>query len=626
MAVLIFGAVVMLGGAFYSSCMANARNGVPEQAQGQQKIAFTVGDTPVAADLLQTAIQKQVSDKLSQQAQQGQAGGPSPIVEIMATGEVLNGLISEAARASLVKQLGIPVTDADLTAAYNTRMQDELSGLREQLTMMGQLKPNATDKDVDEAYKKMTGQSLADTRTKQQADFQASLNDKARRASLVITLAPQFLQGYYGKQVNASDADVKASYDRLTVKRIVARTISASKKGTLDERIGEAEKAVKGGMPFEQAMEKFSDDVPVNGKKLGEQTTTLTGSEIASDPNLKPIGTLKAGDVSPIVTVPEGKAIYKLISTKNEAPKDFDANKAKYRKQYVDGIVAGKVNEAVQKLLDSPTLVKFNSPGYKAFYDFLRAQRAADASGKAMQQAYDEAKAAATKNEGYDTRAAILARFAANSVLWSLPTADKNALRPERIDTLTALLQSAESFELRMELVNLDLEAKKNQDAADQLVQAARNNATYDAMGFAHWSQVRDKLLAMQKENQIGADQAKVIEQAQLDWSRNRAKYDEEQQELQREKAKAEAEAKKNAPPVGAPGAAPGTTPGAPTPGPVLPGSNDPIPGPSGAGATTPAAPTSGAPAPGPANPGAKAPTGAPATTAGATAGGAPKR
>jgi hypothetical protein len=255
---------------------------------------------------------------------------------------------------------------------------------------------------------------------------------------------------------------------------------------------------------------------------------------------------LTAGQVSPVVTLPEGKAIYKIVSITNSV-KDFDKNKDRYRKEYISQAAKQLLDKQIEEFKKSPGVITFLSPGYKAFYDYSQAMASAEPGTSPtdkMQAVYEEAKQAESKNEGYDAKVATLARYAANNYLWGAPGVDKAKLVPERIDTLLKVLENTESFDLRKELVDLYIENKQYDEAADQLLMAARNNSSYDATGYQHFSDIRDMLARMQKANQIKAPLVKEIQTAQLDWSRQRAEYEKQQAEAKKEQAKQEAEFK----------------------------------------------------------------------------------
>lgn len=601
MAVLLVCAAIMVGGVFYTSCM-SSQNGGPS-GTGQTKVAMRVAGTPIDAQYLSEAMNQS-------RTQQLQFGIPaSPDMELASAARTIEDAVDSAARATLVQKSGAPLDDASLLKVATEALDDDVQSMRDRLSMMGGLKPNATEKEIDDAFKSQTGRTPAEYKAQSLEQIKEALADESRRNAVLMMVAPKILEQQAAAKLSISDADIEHSYDRLEVKRILIKN-NVPGQASVDERLAKAQAALKSGTSFEQAIDRFSEELPFGGKKLSETTTTVTGTTLLSDPAMKPLRGLKAGQVSEPVSLPDGKAIYKVVSVKSDVPKDFKAKKDTYKKQVLSELTRKGIEDQLTQFKTTPGNVTFDSAGYKAVWDFQLAQKGvADSTGKdinaRMQSIYDEATKAA-KAGGYDERAATLARYGAINQLWNAPTSDKSKLRPELIDTLKAVLERMESFEIRMRLVDLYREAKQYPEAVQQLTLAAQNNKT-DATGKTNDALITTKLGDMLKNKEITPEQKKAVDEAQRQWRTLQQEAERQQEEVRKAQAKAAAEAAKANAKPGATTGTTGGTPGPVAPGPVAPGPVSPVPTTPAPGATTAGTP-------------------APATTGGATTSGAPKK
>ncbi|WP_227625029.1 peptidyl-prolyl cis-trans isomerase [Fimbriimonas ginsengisoli] len=499
------------------------------------KVALQVAGNPVEDRLLADAISQQAKGAISE-------GGDPALSEIEATRAAFNSLLDSAAQSGLVQKLGIKTDDATLLADLKKKLEDDILNERLQLMGRGQLKPNATDAD----FEKVLGRPLAQIRADADKRNKEMVSTPEGRRTAVLTLAPTLLTDYYKNVTKPTDQEVKDSYNQYQFKRVLVQPPLANKP-SIDDRIKAAQADIAKNVPFEQVIDKYSDEHPFTGKKARDTTIPMLQSELSMNPAYKPLLGLKPGQVSPVITVPEGKAIYKLLSVKSNLPNDFEKNKERYRQTYVATAASQKQMADLAEYKKTPGLIVFKSPPLKAFYDFMQAtDNSAAADGKSevdrVRAAYDEAVQAEAKSDGFNTRPAVLARYAASNYLWGAPGSDKAKLRPERIDTLQAVLQDSESFQARKDLFDLYMEEKKYDEAFGQLLEAAKNNTSYDRAGFQRFNDVRDMLSRLQKANGIKPEQVKQVEAAQLDWSRARAENDKMMEEQRKEQAKAAAE------------------------------------------------------------------------------------
>lgn len=564
----------MFGGVFYTSCTNQGQTSMAD-GQGQVAPAFRVGDIAVPGAEIQDAIDNQLSTF-------GGAEQLPPRLVASQVATVLNASIDRALLARLAQTRGIQFSDEAILAAQTRQLDEAVQQARQQAILTGQLKADATPQQFDEFIKKQAGgRTLAQIREEQTKSLREALADPSRRSQVLLSVAPLLLQQSMRGQFNPSEAELRASYDQLTVKRILLKEGLPGKSAA--ERAQEALAAIQGGLSFEQAMDRYSNDLPQGSEKVSQNTTPLSGSTVLADPQLRPIADLKPGQVSGVLDTPEGKIIVKLISRKSELPKDFEKNKATYRSQLVDQYAGQAIEAELRKLRQDPNLVKWEAPGYRAIYEFGRASEGAvgtDSEAK-MRQVYELATQAVQKNQGYDARAAALARFASLDTLYNAAAANREALRDERIASIQSLLETGEFTDLRLQLVDLYVQANRKDEAFNELLTAARNNTRFDPVGQERYRSIAAKLAELQRSNTLTAEQAKQV-QGELERYRTEQAEDERQRaEQQKRDEAARREAEKNAPGTAGgatagggslmpPGAAP--TPGAPAPGAPAPG------------------------------------------------------
>jgi acid phosphatase family membrane protein YuiD len=573
----------MFGGMFYSCALSSRQHG-PEQAQS--RTAFTVAGTPVPAEIVSQGVDAQLQGQMRQFGAMADMLGPT--FEAGTYARVLNGLIDQAAYLPLAKKNGVDLGDAALLKAAERQLDEEAAAQREQAEMTGQLKKGATDKDWDDFLKKNVGKTFAEIRQMRLDGVRKALADASQRDSAMISLARPALEQQLASKMNVSDEQLRKSFENVTYKRVLLKTGVPGK--TPDERAQAALKEIQGGLKFETAIDRYSNELPTPGKKLSETTNTASGSALATDPQFKALADLKAGQVSGVVDVPEGKAIYKVVSRTPNVPKDFETKKEDYRRKAVADLVKADVDRQLKELKASGNLVQFSAPGYRALYEYSLMTgdnpMAPVADLAKAQQIYNQAKQAVQKNEGYDARAAALAQYAALDSMYNAAGSNKESLRQARIDTTLALLETSESHKLRMDLVELYVEAKQNQPAAEQLLTAARNNTSFDETGQRRSQEIGAKRQELKSKGILSAEQERMILDEERRWQKDKAETDRlaaEQKRMEEELRKqAEAEAKKNA------ATKPGTTP---APGTTTTGATAP--------STTSTVPLPGAPTPG---------------------------
>ena len=522
-------------------CGMGARTSGANQDQ-EKKVAVTIGDSPLYAEDLSKMIEAN-----RQRALQGVTeGGPDalpPAQEAYVQGQTINQALEGVGFTYLAKKAGATFTDEAIKKAEMATFEQEVIQTKFALQSQKMLKPGATDKDFDEVLKKQAGGTVAELKKKFNDNVEQNLKDPKIRPTLESTVARQVLTDALQAKTKPSDAEVKASYDNYVFKRILFSMDPTDSTS----QIQKAEADLKGGLTFEQAMDRYSKEpASQKGKKVSDNTTELNAPQFEAIPDYSSLKTLKPGEVSGVVNSPQGKDIYKLVNIKSNVPPDFSTKKVQYVQDFVKVKVGRDVQNQIKDLLESG-LLKWESTGYKALFDWYHISNdftpsnTPAAQTTKFTQVIADAKKALNNNKGYDSRAAMLAWYASEDRLWSLAGPDKAKLRADRIEVLKAVTAETPYFSLKIELVDLLVDSKAGAEAGAALVDAATSNVTYDSVGQRNFQDINAKLTKLQTLKAVTPEQEKAIRAAQDLWVKQNQEIEEEKQ-----KAKlAEAEAKK---------------------------------------------------------------------------------
>ncbi|MCO5296401.1 MAG: SurA N-terminal domain-containing protein [Fimbriimonadaceae bacterium] len=498
-----------------------------------------IGKTPVTFD--------EVDDLSRQQTQQyfAQLESVPPELEASVLGGVLRQLINQSLVMELAQREGVSLTDDQILSMVAMQFDQSVASEKTRLVSEGKLKAGATAAEVDEAFKKEGGQTLGEIRAKNEADVKKMLADPTGRTNLVAYFTNQALVNEYKKQSMPTDEQLKKSFDTLTVKRIVFN-------GLKGDPMAEAKKVadeIKGGLSFEQAIDRHSTETPTEGKKLSESTTSLTVGSIEGLPDYQPVLALKPGEVSAPIASGAGAIIYKLVERKNVLPPDFDKEKARYADAYATQAANRKVTAAVDKLRDEG-LIQWKSEGYHVLYDFVTLLDQGDPATHVDQFRELEERAAAlgTTGDPAGAKPAALVRYLA---LQRLPAGtteeEKDTLAEKKLEAIGNLLLSSENAELRLQMVDLLIE-RKDPLAAKELLTAAENNTSPTEVGQRTFSDVGARLTKL-KEQKLGTpEEIAAIEKELERWRQEKKEYDQGQEEMKKleeqQRKEAEADAK----------------------------------------------------------------------------------
>ncbi len=548
-AIIVFSALAMVLGLGFSNCSRAARLGSSDIKGNPEQVFVSVGNVDLSAGMLE----RSVDEMLAAQGMSLAAFQKSPTTYASILGSGISQLIQKAQLYNLAKKNGF--NDDDSSVLKVMHLDSEASFKQyavESLRKMGQLKPDSTDKDLDDFAAKVGGENFHALYQKKADDVNKNLKDNQRRIGEVLTAGQQYYIEKVRTGFNPTDDDVKKQFDSDVVKRVIIKTDA---KVTADQAKAKADKAyadLKAGKSFEDVMDAYSEDTPAVGKKKkSENEITFPISMIDQFPDFKPLATLQPGGYTEPQKSTEGYVIYKLVSKKQDLPKDFDKAKEKYRQDFINAELEKKIKGELDEA-DKNEKPNFQIKAYEALYKFAKAAGNGQTppDEKTLMEVYDLAKAVQPGDPKADIAAIV--GYQAIDMVYNMPKSDKAKLKTPRMEALESFLEYNDSPNLRLELVDYFKELKEGDKAYDQLNKAMDKNMSYDDIGQRTFADVSAKFLELKSAGLVKPDQEKEFRSKQEQWKIDKKKYDDQQAEMKKQedaaKKKADEEAKKTKP------------------------------------------------------------------------------
>lgn len=512
-----------------AQCSRGQNQGANPNANPSQEAIATIGDFVITP-----AMVTEIADKQGQQNPDS-----SPNGEFQKYAQAIFMSVNAGVMNELAKKYGVTLSDEEIIKSEMSSLDQQLEMVKGQLVQQGKLKATATPAEYDAEIKKITGKTIAQLKDDTRSQISESLKDPQKRATILASKLNDPIRAKIESTLNPTDDEIKSQFRNYTVKQINFGSTDGNPK--LKETAESVLKQIRGGMSFEDAITKYSKTPAQPGKKLADETQDVAASLVESYQAYKPLAKLKAGEVSDVVELPNSVVIYKLIKVTDNIPKDYDKSKENHKKSYLTSKASTILADEAMKIAQSGT-VKWNSPGFKALYDYIAHMANPNAPIESttekvarLQALLQTAKEAELK-DAIGARAATLARFVAMDDLWKNATPDgKDKLKTERMETLADVLQSAESIDLRLELADLLTEAKKGDEAFEQILAASRNNGDFTMIGQSNYGKIQKAAQKLIGLKLVTAEQQKDLETEQARWVTDKAEYDKEQAEMKKQ-------------------------------------------------------------------------------------------
>ena len=525
-------------------------------AKGNKERAFaTVGDVDLPSSMVDRAIDNQM--------QQSQL--PPDILATLPPEyriQTIAGGVSHAVQTAQIYEIarrnGYKPDDSEIKKTLHfTSEADFISNLLEQIKKTGQLKPDATQKDLEELAKpQLQGKTLHDVYTTQLGEIDKLLKDPAKRMELQLAGGQQYLMDKFSAGINPTDDEVKKGFETFEIKRIVIKSATPTADAAAKQRADKAYADLKAGKSFEDVMDSSTEEMSSDPKKKkSDNVLNLTQDMVEKLPDFKAILTLQPGAYSEPQKVTEGYAILKYVGKKVDIPKDYEAKKAQYKQQAISQQVQKKFKAEMDKI-EKEVKPNFENKAYESAYRYQKATAmtpgpAQEAEFKAV---FDLAKSVTAADEKPDVAAMVAVVTIQH--LYDQPGADKNKLKADRIGALENYLTFNDSWAYRKEVIDSYKEKGDKAKAFDQILTAMDKNTKFDAQGQTTYSDISAKFLEIKTAGLVTADQEKQFRSKQEQWQNDKKNYDkqveqekklkaEDDKKAAEEKKKADAEAKK---------------------------------------------------------------------------------
>lgn len=520
-----------------------------------------IGDFEITSKTVQTAAE----DSLKQIRTD-----PAPTEVYGAYGQALERQLQNAMGYRLLKDHGVQVTDADIRKFVEQQLDQSLFQARLQLQFSKKISEKATDAEVKAELKK-EGQDFDASKAQTMARLEQLLKDPNTHRSLEADAGQQLLISKLQDTIKVTDDQLKADFDKLELKRVLIENAGAGSPAVL---ANEALKAIKGGMSFEDAMNKYSQDRAEKGKARSDAKITKVRRELNGDLRTA-IEKLKPGQFTDVVIAPEGAVIYKLISFKPDVPKDYEKTKADLRKSYQQGQVSSVISSELEKLRKS-NVVTWKEPAFEAMNRLNQVltdpKHIPDPKKDAAEfQAILDLCAKATESDETVMKVSALTAYRAFDAIYGLATpAEKKKMADRRIDALTKMLSFVEDTDSHLLLAQLYGEKKDKNNAAENLLTAAHrnvNNLGEMSQSQQIFNRIDDLERKFVAEGLLTPDQQKEIDGTKQEWLEAKKAQEDEQKRAEQERLKAEEEDRKAQQAKPSPSTSPNVTiPGATVP------------------------------------------------------------
>lgn len=518
----------------------------PEMTPEEAAIA-RVGKFPVTEDMVLN-----MAEQTLVQFRQMLGGQVPPTLVAQYTGTAMEQQINAGLLIELCARENVSLADANVMKAVSTMLDEEIIRNKEKLVAEKKVAAGATAAVIDAAYKTAYGSEPKEFKAQVTKQVEDALKAPAQRNQILVSAANTLLMEKFMTSVDPSDEAVKAFYDLYMCKRIFLK--AESRPGVdLIKKAEEIMAEIKGGLKFEDAMVKYTDDAPGPNKPKSDNEFQVDGKTIGLNAAYAPIAKQAPGAVEgPYSLGDGGVSIVRLNAKTTQLPPDFEQKKANYKRDFQRDRAAGILQEKLKGLKEDAKLVTWDSPAYQVLFDlavFTQSEEARKMSPADKRVKYEEfmKRAQDANDDPKGMRAAPLAKFWAFMQIWTDSSdADKAKLTDQRIEIIEEVLQQNESTDLRLELADIYASRKDGANAADNLELAASSIASdFEANGQRRYTEIQSKLAKFKQSGVVTAEQEAKVRKVLEQWAQDKKdkdKFDEEQKKAE-EQARKDAEA-----------------------------------------------------------------------------------
>lgn len=502
----IIGVLFIIGMLNNGTCMGLGSAFGGKAADASTAIA-TVDGQPVSAEALEAAL-----------AQSSNQATGNPLSDFYNQIGAVNSAIDLTALETLAKAKKAEVTPTLIKETIERDWAQVVESFKSQMVQQKVLKPNATEKEFEDAFKKardgMTPLQFKEQRIK---ELSSQLQDPAEGAKVRQQFLYSAVLNVYQLSSAATIDDYKKSTESFNFKRI---RFDDPKK-TADQNKSEAEKAlaeINAGAKFDDVHAKYNKGRDNGPMPIGRQFFDAVET-------MKPLANLKPGETSKVMMQGTSATIYHLVDIKPNLPSDFDKKKDTYLKDFQKI----QASQTLTKDLDAikKDKIKWNDEAigeaYKAFKSGNDTYKLSPEEAiKSLKETYGRLKMVKATTP-FGERLGILARYFVFQDYYNRLKADqKKELNEDQITVLQEVLQQSESSTVRLQLFDALVEAGNFEEAGEALIEAARNISGSDAMSAGASRDIKAKADKAEKDGKIAKEAIESVRKELARWEKER--------------------------------------------------------------------------------------------------------
>ena len=467
----------------------------PNDAGNPKTAAFTVGGQEISFEQLDAVLKNQPSSS-------------DPNSRLMSYGGAIDQLANTSAQLIIAKKYNVELTDDMLRKFQSDSLEMQLMMIPFQLQQQKILKPGASEAEIDAAFKKATGRTRTEIKKASQDETEAALKDPAKKEQLKMANAGQANREAFLKKVTFTDEELKKTYDNFTMNHL-AITKGGSSAEEKKALAAKAKAELESGAKFADVYKKYT------GTDAPAAPTEMLRSSMEMAPHLKPLLSLKSGQVSDVIDEFGTPAVYQIVKIDSKLPKDFEKNK----ESLSGNLKQSKANDMMQKELDAiigPDSIKWSRPFMKTVYQTYKQMSKPDATKDDWKKLVDECEKVLDVESNDTLTMAYFVAF--DNMFKKSSAAEQVELKEKRVEVYEKVLTYTENFQLRMQLADFYFEAKRGEEGGAALETAAENSSGYDAASEASMKEIENKTAAHEKSGDITKEQADSIRATVKKW------------------------------------------------------------------------------------------------------------
>lgn len=544
--IIMIGLGLILVAGLYQGFVGGRGGGAAERVE--LPAAVTVGATKLTAPEIENAIAEETR---RESFSQGRPQILTTMQQATIAARTLHDLVVQALTLELGRQKGIPTEGDALLQAYLAEIRRRIDQEIQDLVFSGKVKADASPEEKEKAFAAEAGQSSAEILRRQEEQFRQGMQDETIRRRQEAFAVSTVLMGRLEQEAKLDYGALKKKQDQLVFKILMVSDM-AKPNQDVSQKVTEIQNALRGGLSFEQAMERYSTlGIPPGRKSKADQEVIYFRAVLEANPALRPLASLEKGQVSEPIELNGLVALYKLERIQEIPDEQFRQNVNQIRFQTLQTLTNEFITSETKRLREAGVL-KWANRAYEALYEYWNLAIDAELLGdarKAAERFLGIANLAAqSMGGGVSDRSAALVRYAAFEQYFSrLSPEERKAKANDRLEMFAAVTRIIDGPDLRLDMARM-LREVGNAEAGAQLQSAAERLRDPGMLGQRIYREIDDLLPELEQAKLITPAQVEKTREELRRWAREKQQFDkflEEQRKAQEEATRQAQEAAK---------------------------------------------------------------------------------